>query len=89
VVREGGAITPRSDLNPTIQAFIALVLGGLGSTRGAILGGLSLGALEVAMSALLPGAALGYQPAIVFAIVIAILIVRPGGIAGSSTVASQ
>jgi branched-chain amino acid transport system permease protein len=86
---KAGAITPRSDLNPTIEAFIALVLGGLGSTRGAILGGLALGALEVSMSALLPGDALGYQPAIVFAIVIAILIVRPGGIAGSSAVASQ
>lgn len=85
---KAGAITPRSDLNPTIEAFIALVLGGLGSTRGAILGGLTLGALEVAMSATLPTAALGYQPAIVFAIVIAILIVRPGGIAGSSVAAS-
>ena len=86
---KAGAITPRSDLNPTIEAFIALVLGGLGSTRGALLGGLVLGALEVAMSALLPTAALGYQPAIVFAIVIGILLVRPGGIAGSSVVASQ
>jgi branched-chain amino acid transport system permease protein len=79
-----GAITPRSDLDPTIKAFIALVLGGLGSTRGALIGGLALGALEVAMSALLPSAALGYQPAIVFALVIAILILRPSGIGGST-----
>ena len=73
-----GAITPRSDLDPTIKAFIALVLGGLGSTRGAIVGGLALGALEVMMSATLPDGALGYSPAIVFAAVIAILILRPG-----------
>lgn len=80
---KAGAITPRSDLDPTIKAFIALVLGGLGSTRGALIGGLTLGAVEVGMSAILPAAALGYQPAIVFAFVIAILIVRPGGLGGS------
>lgn len=78
-----GVVTPRADLDPTLKAFIALVLGGLGSTRGALLGGLSLGALEVAMSATLPAAAQGYQPAIVFAIVITILVMRPGGIAGT------
>jgi branched-chain amino acid transport system permease protein len=79
-----GAITPRSDLDPTIKAFIALVLGGLGSTRGALLGGLALGALETLMSTVLPNAALGYQPAIVFAAVIAILIIRPSGLSGTT-----
>jgi branched-chain amino acid transport system permease protein len=78
-----GAITPRSDLEPTIKAFIALVLGGLGSARGALIGGLALGAVEVVMSATLPTGALGYQPAIVFAAVIAILLVRPVGLSGS------
>jgi branched-chain amino acid transport system permease protein len=81
---KAGAITPRSDLDPTIKAFIALVLGGLGSTRGAVIGGVALGALEVGMSALLPSGALGYQPAIVFALVVGILIVRPGGLSGSA-----
>lgn len=79
-----GAITPRSDLDPTIKAFIALVLGGLGSTRGALLGGLALGAIEVTLSAALPDSALGYQPAIVFAAVIAILILRPSGLSGTT-----
>ncbi|MGH2991795.1 MAG: branched-chain amino acid ABC transporter permease [Solirubrobacterales bacterium] len=78
-----GAVTPRSDLGPTINAFIALVLGGLGSTRGALLGGLALGGIEVLMSATLPDSALGYSPAIVFAVVIAILILRPGGLSGT------
>jgi branched-chain amino acid transport system permease protein len=79
-----GAITPRSDLDPTLKAFIALVLGGLGSARGALVGGLGLGALEVGLSASLPDSALGYQPAIVFAAVIAILILRPSGLSGST-----
>ena len=80
---KAGAITPRSDLQPTIEAFIALVLGGLGSARGALLGGLALGAIEVGMSASLPESALGYQPAIVFAAVIGVLLVRPGGLGGT------
>jgi branched-chain amino acid transport system permease protein len=80
---KSGAITPRSDLEPTLKAFIAIVLGGLGNTRGAILGGFALGALEVLMSVALPENVLGYEPAIVFAIVIAILICRPTGIAGA------
>ena len=81
---KAGAITPRADLDPTIKAFIALVLGGLGSTRGALVGGIALGAIEVTLSATLPGEALGYQPAIVFAAVIAILILRPGGLSGTT-----
>jgi branched-chain amino acid transport system permease protein len=84
-----GAITPRSDLEPTIKAFIALVLGGLGSTRGALIGGLALGAVEVLMSATLPTSALGYQPAIVFAAVIAILLLRPAGLSGARLEGSQ
>ena len=84
---KSGAVTPRSDLGPTLKAFIAIILGGLGNTRGAIIGGLSLGGLEVLMSATLPDAALGYEPAIVFAIVIAVLIVRPSGLAGTNRVA--
>ena len=75
---KAGAITPRSDLEPTLKAFIALVLGGLGSTRGALIGGLALGAVEVGYERdPCRRGALGYQPAIVFAAVIAILIVRP------------
>lgn len=85
---KAGAVTPRDDLDPTLKAFIAIILGGLGTTRGALLGGLSLGALEVALSATLPREALGYEPAIVFAFVIAMLIARPTGLAGARLRAS-
>ena len=79
-----GAITPRSDLDPTFKAFISIVLGGLGNTRGAVVGGLVLGALEVFLSAILPLAALGYSDAIVFLTVIWILLLRPRGLIGPS-----
>ncbi len=77
-----GAITPRSDLEPTFKAFISIVLGGLGNTRGAIVGGLTLGALEVGLSAILPPEAIGYTDAIVFLVVILILLLRPRGLIG-------
>ena len=70
-----GAVGPRADLEPTLKAFIALVLGGLGSTRGAVLGGLALGAIEVLMSSTLPEGALGYSSAIVFAVVLSKVLV--------------
>jgi len=79
-----GAVTPRSDIDPTFKAFIAIVLGGLGNVRGAIVGGLVLGALEVFLNAALPSGAIGYTDAIVFAAVIAILLFRPAGLVGVS-----
>jgi len=83
-----GAVTPRSDLEPTLKAFIALVLGGLGRVSGAIFGGLALGAIEVLMNITLPAGAIVYAQAIVFAIVIAILVLRPGGLSGARTEAA-
>jgi branched-chain amino acid transport system permease protein len=79
-----GAITPRSDLEPTFKAFISIVLGGLGNTRGAIVGGFTLGGLEVGLSAILPQEAIGYTDAIVFLVVIWILLLRPRGLIGPS-----
>jgi branched-chain amino acid transport system permease protein len=79
-----GAITPESDLSPTLEAFVAIVLGGLGTLSGAVAGGFALGALETLMQAVLPSGALDYQDAIVFGLVIAILLLRPGGLAGSA-----
>ena len=80
---QAGAVQPTSDLDPTLKAFIALVLGGLGSPRGAVVGGLALGGLETLMDAILPSGPLLYEDAIVFAIVIGILLFRPGGLVGS------
>jgi branched-chain amino acid transport system permease protein len=65
---------------PVLKAFIAAVIGGLGSLSGAVAGGFFLGALEVFLQAYLPGSAQPYRDAIVLVVVIAVLMFRPNGI---------
>lgn len=63
----------------TMKAFAIVVLGGLGSVPGAVLGGLALGIAEH-LSTLLLGP--GYQEAISFALLLLVLVVRPSGFLG-------
>ena len=58
---------------PVLKAFIASVIGGLGSLSGAVVGGFVLAAIEVGLDALLPNEALGFRDAFALAIVIVIL----------------
>jgi branched-chain amino acid transport system permease protein len=80
-----GAVTSQAGLSPTIEAFVAIILGGLGSIRGAVLGGLILGALETFFQAWLPAHWLPYQQAFVFVLVAALVSLRPNGLAGRLT----
>lgn len=62
-----------------LPLFAAVILGGIGSPLGALIGGLILGiAQQVSTAFLLPT----YKPAVAFALMIAILLVRPRGILG-------
>ena len=64
-----------------LKAFVAAVLGGIGSIQGAMLGGLVIGIAEVVVTAL------GYSTwtdAVVFAILILVLLVKPTGFMGAS-----
>lgn len=63
----------------TMKSFVVVVLGGLGSIPGAIVGGLILGIAENFTSVLL---APGYKNAISFILLVAILVCRPRGILG-------
>lgn len=65
-----------------LNAFTAAVLGGIGSMPGALLGGLVIGLVE-ALTAFYLGQALA--PAVVFATLIAVIIVRPSGLLGRPT----
>lgn len=65
-----------------IKAFIAAVLGGIGSIPGAMLGGFIIGLLEALMSAIHLSM---WKDALVFLILIIVLLFKPTGILGSKT----
>ena len=74
-------IDPLMGLLPGLKAFVAAVLGGIGSIPGAMLGGLLLGVVETLVAGYLSST---YRDAIAFVILIAILLYRPTGLFGSA-----
>jgi branched-chain amino acid transport system permease protein len=64
---------------PTIKAFAIIILGGLGSIPGAIVGGLLYGVAEQSATFFLGGI---WQDAVAFAVLIIVLVIRPNGIFG-------
>jgi branched-chain amino acid transport system permease protein len=80
-----GQINPLMGLAPGLKAFVAAVIGGVGSITGAMLGGYVLGLAEVLFVGLLPPEYSGYRNAFVFATLIIILLFMPNGLLGRST----
>lgn len=68
-----------------VKAFIAAVIGGLGSFGGAAAGGFILGFLEIFFAGYLPDGIASYQTAFVFLVLILVLLVRPDGLFGSNS----
>lgn len=73
------ALSPYTGAMPGIKAFVAAVLGGIGSIRGAVIGGLVLGIVEILSKTYISSQ---LSEAIVFGILIVVLLVRPTGILG-------
>jgi branched-chain amino acid transport system permease protein len=80
-----GQISPLMGLIPGLKAFVAAVIGGVGSISGAMLGGYVLGLAEVLLVGLLPPEYSGYRNVFVFMVLIVILLVMPNGLLGRST----
>jgi branched-chain amino acid transport system permease protein len=78
-------ISPLMGLIPGLKAFVAAVIGGVGSISGAMLGGYVLGLAEVLFVGLLPPEYSGYRNVFVFSTLIVILLVMPNGLLGRST----
>lgn len=81
----GALISPIMSINPFTggalvgKAFVIAILGGLGSTVGALVGGLLLGLVETIGTAIFPSA---IQDFLGFAVLVLVLVLRPQGLLG-------
>lgn len=73
------SLNPYTGSMPGIKAFVAAVFGGIGSVPGAMLGGILLGVIEILAKAYISSQ---LADAIVFAVLIVVLLVKPTGIFG-------
>ena len=77
------SVTPFSGFPYTIAAFVVVILGGLGSLGGTLVGGLLLALVEVYGVALTSAA---YRSILVYGLFILILFVRPQGLFGRKAI---
>jgi branched-chain amino acid transport system permease protein len=76
-----GQATPAAGSSPMLKGVLAALIGGLGSLRGAVIGGLVLGVAEVVLKSQLPNSQLqGLSNGFVFLLIALLFIFRPQGI---------
>jgi branched-chain amino acid transport system permease protein len=80
ILARRGTVEPTMGFNPVLKAFLATVIGGLGSLSGAVLGGFVLALVEVSLATFLPTDVAPMRDAFSLLIVIAILYFRPDGL---------
>ncbi|MBB6713974.1 branched-chain amino acid ABC transporter permease [Clostridium gasigenes] len=76
------SITPYMGTMPGLKAFVAAVLGGIGSIPGALLGGFLMGMIETLTKAYI---STSFSDAIAFSVLIIILLIKPSGLLGKKT----
>ena len=76
------SLRPTLGALPGIKAFVAAVLGGIGSVPGAMLGGIVLGLIESLSKAYI---STELADAIVFGVLVVVLLVKPSGLLGKKT----
>ncbi len=75
------SLTPYTGSMPGIKAFVAAVFGGIGSIPGAFIGGILLGVIQIFSQAYISSQ---MADAIVFAVLIVVLLVKPTGLLGKN-----
>lgn len=83
-VVQTGILDFRMGLPMMLFAFIATVIGGMGSLVGAVVGGFAVGMLSILLQTFLPSDIRAYRDVFVFLVVIAILVARPQGLVMSA-----
>ena len=84
----GGLLSTVQAINPTagepytLQAFVVVILGGLGRVSATVVGGILFGLIEVMAQTQVPGLGAGWANAIAFAILVLVLVIRPQGLLG-------
>ena len=82
-IRQYQSMKPTLGALPGIKAFVAAVLGGIGSIPGAMLGGILLGLIESVSKAYI---STELADAIVFGVLIVVLLFRPSGLLGKKKI---
>jgi branched-chain amino acid transport system permease protein len=75
-----GSTTPSIGVDPMLKGVLAALIGGLGTLRGAVLGGFALGLAEVILRSRLPDSIAGLTEGVVFGLIAIFFIFRPGGL---------
>lgn len=74
-----GSTTPSAGIEPMLKGVLAALIGGLGSLRGAVIGGFALGLAEVLLRSNL-GDAANLTEGVVFVLIALLFIFRPQGL---------
>ena len=75
-----GSTTPSAGIDPMLKGVLAALIGGLGSLRGAVLGGFALGLTEVLLRSRLPDSIASLTEGVVFVLIALLFILRPQGL---------
>jgi branched-chain amino acid transport system permease protein len=82
VVARSGSVEPDMGIAPLTAAFLAVVIGGMGSLTGAVIGGLLLGFTTVILQATLPDSVAPFRDGFALLLLIVVLLFRPQGLFG-------
>lgn len=80
---QSGSLSHVMGVPLALFAFVAVVVGGMGSLVGAVVGGFVIGIIVTMLQAYLPPDLRAFRDAFAFAFVILVLLVRPAGIVPS------
>ncbi|SDQ22325.1 ABC transporter permease [Natronobacterium texcoconense] len=75
------SVNPEMGMSVIIPAFVIVVLGGLGSFKGAVVGGLLVGIIQTLLRHYAPF----FEGTVIFLLMIAVLLLRPHGLFGTET----